>query len=254
MGILGISKNGIEVFNHPQSHLHFEGSLLKEVIGKLVLEGTYHFETVDMGRTIGKTYLVETDSWKKTFMMERPYSYEPLKLRNGKSRMSFGYANPTKFVTVGLCVCNDTEPEEYRGKWVIFTVFEGEPGEKEPWDRAFEDNKNPEGLEKSIKFWENHALVLTDKEEEYVVNKLKEDDEFFKYVYNCCQMDIYEIAKSEVLNKKDLHCLSCVSQMFQEDEEFEEINSWNKLIEFLTELYEEYKENPKGAQERFLDF
>lgn len=166
---LGESKNGVTVYQHPTSHVHIDKTLVTEVISKLTIEGGYHFETVDMGRVIGNDHLIETSENTPVFYAVRPYSYEPLKLRNGESRMTWNNAKPTPYITIGLCV--DTDPDELQGKWCIFTVFEGKPGEKEPWDRAFEDGKNPEGLKKAEEFWANHALSCTEQEREYFIKQ-----------------------------------------------------------------------------------
>lgn len=256
MSIIGTSFNGKNVYSHPESHLHFDGELLVEVIGKLTLEGTYHFETVDMGRNIGFDHLVKTNEYSSVFYMERPFSYSPLKLRAGKSRMTFDSPERTRFVTIGLCVCNEEgDPNSLNGKWCVFTVFEGKPGEKEPWDRAFADNKNPEGLSKAIRFWEGengegaHALALTDDEMKYVRAKLEDDDEFFQDLYKRCKHDLCYMVRHEVVDDRDdLHAFSCTEQMAQEELSFETPTNWFALVRVYEDAYDDYSQNSEHIQ------
>ena len=158
---IAISANGIQVFEHPEGHSH-RPDLDKEVISKIELpvDGTFVRTTVDLGRVIGKDHLVETDKYDTVVWLQRGN-------RPGKSRMVLKEADDTSMVTVILCVCNEPEDNPasaLNGKWVLVTLFEGEPGEREPFDRAFADGKNPEGLKKAEEFWSCHALVPTEEE------------------------------------------------------------------------------------------
>ena len=160
---IGTSKNGIEVFLHPESHSH-RPDLNTEAISKITLpEGTFHRETVDMGRIIGKDHLVEIEPDSITFYWKRGN-------RSGASHMVLQDADDTKYVTVILCVCRKEEgtPSELIGKWILITLFEGCPGKQEPFDKEFEnkaeDEKVAEAYRDSVNFWETHALVPTEKE------------------------------------------------------------------------------------------
>lgn len=158
---IAISANGIQVFEHPEGHSH-RPDLDKEVISKIELpvDGTFVRTTVDLGRIIGKDHLVKTNEHDVIIYLQRGN-------RPGKSRMVLKPADDTSKVTVILCVCDepkDSPASTLNGKWVLVTLFEGEPGEREPFDRAFADGKNPEGLKKAEEFWANHALVPTDEE------------------------------------------------------------------------------------------
>ena len=158
---IAISANGIEVFEHPEGHSH-RFDLNKEAISKIELpvDGTFVRTTVDLGRVIGKDHLVKTNEFDTIVYLQRGN-------RPGKSRMVLKEADDTSKVTVILCVCNeptDNPASVLNGKWILVTLFEGEPGEREPFDRAFADGKNPEGLKKSKEFWACHALVPTEEE------------------------------------------------------------------------------------------
>ena len=159
--IIGVSKNGFEVFEHPESHSH-KPDLNAEVISKIILpEGeTFYRNTIDMGKVIGKDHLVETKKNDVIVHLRRGN-------RPGRSRMVLKPADNTSKVTVILCVCNEPEDNPasaLNGKWVLVTLFEGKQGEREPFDRAFADGKNPEGLKKAEEFWATHALVPTEEE------------------------------------------------------------------------------------------
>lgn len=264
--LLGISKNGIEVVDHPESHLHFDGDLLKEVISKVELTGTFHpVKMFDMGRIIGEDHLVETDSWSPVFHMARPIRYDEngnaVAIRSGESRMTWDSPDDTRFVSIGLCVCND-EDTKYglNGQWVVFTVFEGKTGEREPWDRAFADGKNPEGLKKSIEFWEGvkdenkpaHALSATDAEREYFKKKVEEDEEFFRKAYSEVPYALRELAAEEVIDSRDnLAATSCVDQIVSDTISYEKIETWDDLVRIYEEAYEAYSYNPEEMREYY---
>ena len=164
--IIGISANGIEVFEHPEGHSH-RLDLNEEAISKIELpvDSTFVRTTVNLGRIIGKDHLVETDEHDTIVWLRRGN-------RPGKSRMVLKEADDTSMVTVVLCVCNepaDNPASALNGKWVLVTLFEGKPGEREPFDKAFADSKNPEGLKKAKEFWSCHALVPTEEELEKIL-------------------------------------------------------------------------------------
>jgi len=162
---IALSNNGIAVFQHPESHSH-RPDLDAEVIGKIVLpeNETFFRTTIDLGLVIGKDHLVETRPGDQIVYLQRGN-------RPGLSRMVLNRApDDTQFVTVIFCVCREEPgtPAELVGKWILVTLFEGKPGEREPFDRAFTNaDKDPEiakALAKSWSFWATHALVPTPKE------------------------------------------------------------------------------------------
>lgn len=161
---IALSANGIEVYTHPAGHPHRE-DLLSETISKIVLpeDSTFHRETVDLGHTIGKDHLVETTDEDYIVYFRRGN-------RQGETRMVIKEAADTSLVTIILCVAHkDNEtPNELVGKWVVVTLFEGQPGEHEPWDNAFIDADIDAGIAagkaKAENFWANHALVPTEDE------------------------------------------------------------------------------------------
>lgn len=158
-----MSKNGIEVRLHPESHPH-RTDLLEEAIAKITLPSgqTFYRTTVDLGRVVGVDHLVSTDENSKVIYITRGN-------RNGQTPMVINQdAKETSKVTIVLCVA--TDPEEFAGKWVVVTLFEGDPGMPEPWDRKCEGN--PELKAACQKFWNEHALVPTEAEWPLVANEL----------------------------------------------------------------------------------
>jgi len=165
---IALSANGIKVYNHPAGHPH-RPELLAETISKLVLEGTFCRKTIDLGRTIGKDHLVETAEGDHIVYLRRGN-------RAGETRMVLKEAADTSFVTIILCVARKDEetPDELVDKWVVVTLFEGQPGEREPWDNSFIDADVDEGVAalkaKSEMFWATHALVPTEEEKKAIEN------------------------------------------------------------------------------------
>ena len=159
-----VSANGIEVFSHPAGHPH-RSDLLAETISKITLkEGeTFHRETINLGRVIGKDHLVETCNEDYIVYLRRGN-------RPGETRMVLKEAADTSYVTIILCVARKDEetPDELVGKWVVVTLFEGQPGEREPWDNSFIDkdinNNIMNAYLKAEAFWATHALVPTEEE------------------------------------------------------------------------------------------
>lgn len=158
---IATSSNGIQVFAHPEGHSH-RPDLNAEAISKIELptNSTFVRATIDLGHIIGKDHLVKTFENDYIVWLQRGN-------RPGKSRMVLKEAADTNFVTVILCVCDEPEDNPasvLNGKWVLVTLFEGQPGEREPFDRAFTDGKNSDELKKSEEFWATHALVPTEEE------------------------------------------------------------------------------------------
>lgn len=61
-------------------------------------------------------------------------------------------AEPTSLASVIVAKCDDNDGPEWAGKYVIITLFEGDPGMAEPYGRYEND-------EACINFWKTHALV-----------------------------------------------------------------------------------------------
>lgn len=176
------SMNGIEVFLCPESHPH-RTDLLGEVISKITLptDQTFFRTTIDLGRVIGFDHLVEADEdHNKIVRIVRGN-------RTGWSPMVIDVEpKETSKVTIILCVA--TDPKWYAGKWVVVTLFEGEPGLPEPWDKKCQ--ANPDLKKESMEFWRHHALVPANEEEwKAVIDELYHfkklyEDLWEQYAYN----------------------------------------------------------------------
>lgn len=151
--VLGTTADGVNVYRHPDGHPHRE-DLLAETIAKIDTAGApFIRQTIDLGRVIGKDHLVETNRNSQIVYRKRGN-------RAGLSRMVLNQkADDTQHVTIVMCKCNDDEPE-FAGKYVVVTLFEGKPGEREPWDKSVKDN--PVALARAQAFWSTHALVPED--------------------------------------------------------------------------------------------
>lgn len=174
---IAVSANNIHVFQHPESHSH-RPDLDMEAISKIELpnDSTFVRTTIDMGHIVGKDHLVKTNKDDTIIYMQRGN-------RPGKSRMVLKEADDTSKITITLCVCNEPEDSPasaLNGKWVLVTLFEGEPGEREPFDMAFANGKDPEGRKKSEAFWSTHALVPTEQELQQI---LKENATMYELWY-----------------------------------------------------------------------
>ena len=161
-----MSKNGVEVRIHPESHPH-RMDLLEEAIAAIELptDSTFFKQTVDLGHIIGVDHLVKTSGNSKIVMLRRGSraGLTPMVINQG--------AAETSRVTVICCVA--TDPEEHAGRWVVVTLFEGEQGMPEPWDKKCDGNQELKA--KCQKFWDEHALVPTPSEMQEIVEMLFDD-------------------------------------------------------------------------------
>lgn len=159
--ILGISKDGIPVYYHPTASHSHRPDLDAEVISKIVIgDRGFIRETVDMGRTIGVDHLVAVGDQEVCTYMRRHNHPGESKFVLTKE------AQPTSFVTI--IICQDRDPGETQGKHCLVTLFEGKPGEREPFDVNIQNN--PEALKTSREFWAHHALVPTEEELKDIFN------------------------------------------------------------------------------------
>lgn len=150
--IMGVTKNGVMVYDREVSHFHEEGGLT----AKLLLEAIFKIRakygvtkaTVDMGRIVGKTTCVPVTPDDNIVYVYR-------KNRKGETPMVIG-----------------KEPEDCRKVTAVLLRKRGEKGAKlltayigngaprEPWDRSI---KSEEEQMESDTFWCSHALIF-DKE------------------------------------------------------------------------------------------
>lgn len=166
---IAFDANGVEIYARADGDKHYHRPELHvEALKKIELpaDGEFVKAIIDMKKVIGVDHLVKTTPEDEIIYLKRDN-------RPGFSRMVLNRkADETQFVTAILCINNDPTDHDFlpgtEGKWVLVTLFEGDPGEKEPWDRAFaKSDENPEvakALAKAWAFWATHALIPTPKE------------------------------------------------------------------------------------------
>ena len=151
LNLLGITADGINVYDRPYSHLteHVDVTpeLLKEALAKITQVTDNEKHIVDMGRKIGMTTCVPVTD-------EDDIVYVIRKNRKGPTPMVRGRKGiDCNNMVVILKRAVDDEGEYF----ILITAYIGEGAEPEPWDRRFEVDKT--GYDEAVEFWNTHALV-----------------------------------------------------------------------------------------------
>lgn len=142
------TKDGIEVHEiRGVSHSH-RTDLNEEALGMIEIGGRgFVRDVISFDRIIGHDHLVETKDGDEIARMSRNGNeYETRFVMNKE-------AEPTDKATV-IIAKGGPEDGDLEGKYILVTLFEGDPGMPEPYGRN-------EGNPDCISFWENHALVPT---------------------------------------------------------------------------------------------
>ena len=142
------TKDGIEVHEiDGVSHSH-RADLNEEALGMIKIgDRGFVRDVISFGRTIGCDHLVETKDEDEIVRMSRNGNeYETRFVMNKE-------AEPTDKATV-IIAKGGPEDGDLEGKYILVTLFEGDPGMPEPYGRN-------EGDPACISFWETHALVPT---------------------------------------------------------------------------------------------
>ena len=144
-GVAGVTADGEAVYYHPMASHSHRPELDGEVLGKIAINGgSFCRSTVNLHRIIGVDHLVETGEDDEIVYFCRGN-------REYYSRMVVGRkAEPTTKVTVIVARCTVDDGHDWDGKFVLVTLFEGDPGMPE-------NSNSPE----AEKFWMGHALVPT---------------------------------------------------------------------------------------------
>ena len=150
--IIATTADGIDVYLHPQASHSHRPDLDVETIEKVRVDGRpFVRETVDLGRVIGVDHLVETTDADVVISARRENNDHPSNMVLGRKPI------PTSKVSVVLCKCGPEDGEDWNGKYVLITLFEGDLGMPEPVGRNAEDKD-------CVAFWKTHALVPTEEE------------------------------------------------------------------------------------------
>lgn len=146
--LLGISRNGVEVYDRFFSHVHEEGGLTKELlseaISKVFITKGFAEYVVDMGREIGCTTCVPVTN-------DDDVEYVYRIGRMGKTPMVHNRAPlPCKYIKMVIA-------QNYEGDFVMITCFIGKGGYREPWDKSIRSIKEKRASEE---YWRTHALIF----------------------------------------------------------------------------------------------
>ena len=147
--LLGITKNGVYVYDRKNSHFHEEGGLtkdlLKEAIEKIEFRkkvGSVRNIVVNMDKVIGKTSCVSL--YKDDHVI---YVYR--KGRIGRTPMVKN-RDPEDCDSVTVVLKKIAEDEA-----IMLTGYIGKGSPREPWDRSLSHKARAE----AIYYWRHHALV-----------------------------------------------------------------------------------------------
>lgn len=162
MELLGITKNGIYVYDRAVSHFHEEGGLTKELLSEAISKiefnkhvGSVRNIVVKMGRVVGKTSCVALQPNDDVVFVYR-------KNRIGRTPMVRNReAEDCDSITVVL-------KRKSKNEAVMLTGYIGTGSPREPWDRALSNKARYE----SIRFWKQHALVFNENTVDWTRTKI----------------------------------------------------------------------------------
>lgn len=147
--VLGFLSSGEKVFDRPNSHIHddIDSIILTEALGNIDADGRdFIAESVDLGRTIGKTQCIETSENDEIIYAHRVGRFGPTRFVKNRDKVD------TSTVTIILKKASEG--------FILVTAFVGPKAEREPWDKNIIDSAEKS---RSESFWQNHALVWDGK-------------------------------------------------------------------------------------------
>ena len=139
-------KSGEAVVDRYNSHLHQSAvPLLPEALARIESKGrNFLIEQADFGQPIGESICVATGPGDEIVFAKRPKRFGLTRFVKNRQ------AEPTSVVTLILKTA-DGQPG-----FILVTAFVGPLAEKEPWDSTI---RNAEERQRSLVFWNSHALV-----------------------------------------------------------------------------------------------
>ena len=139
--LVGVSANGLPVYDRPKSHHHLGESLLRDAIGRCELNATFEKRSVQYPAPVGLTDCVATSSKDAIIFAQREG-------RNGLTRFVLDRKpEPCSSIVI---ICKQAEELRERG-YILVTAFLGSESEPEPWDRR--------ATPAALRFWSDHALI-----------------------------------------------------------------------------------------------
>jgi len=151
MKLLGITKNGVPVYDRKVSHVHTPAeNYLEDLLRKCEFTQPFVNHSFDYGYTIGENDCVKTSDKDVIYYAQRQN-------RKGLTRfVKNREPEPTNFVTIVM------KFDKAGSYYVMITAFVGKKAEPEIWDlnsirrdaRGFDA-----AMEASLQFWAKHALI-----------------------------------------------------------------------------------------------
>ncbi len=139
--LVGVSANGLPVYDRPKSHQHLGEALLRDAIGRCELNATFEKRPVQYPTPVGLTDCVGTSSKDAIIFAQREG-------RNGLTRFVLDRKpEPCSSIVI---ICKQAEELRERG-YILVTAFLGSESEPEPWDRR--------ATPAAHRYWSDHALV-----------------------------------------------------------------------------------------------
>ena len=152
---LGKTKDGAEVYDRAESHLHEEGGLTPELIsttlGAIDTEGrNFLKEVVNYEQPVGMQTCVEVSPDDDIVMVYR-------KRRSGRTPLVKNReAKPCNSV---VTILKKDDSAKDKNVYEMITSYVGEDSPKEPWDPNFQSEDE---RKHSQDFWKSHAIVYND--------------------------------------------------------------------------------------------
>ena len=154
------TENGIPVFDRANSHFSdhgFSEDTMKKAISMITQTSQFEKHVVNMGRVVGVSNCVAVTDEDQVVMAVRKKRFGPTPMVIGRE------PEPCSSVVVILKKATDYDGDYF----VLITAFVGEGSEPEPWDRQLRPG-TPEH-ERSVAFWQTHALLYDEEVIEYVL-------------------------------------------------------------------------------------
>lgn len=149
------TKNGINIKilestkRHMMAHSDVKMNDIEEAISKIVYDGSFYMDAIDLGRVIGLTSCVEVDENDDVIYFYRKNRFGRTPFVKNKEKKE------TSKIVIGITNDRNT------GDPILLTAFYGERAPMEPWDAR--RKKLPEDkIAECEKFWLTHALVYDD--------------------------------------------------------------------------------------------
>lgn len=153
--LLGTTRDGYNVYDREDSHLHTEGGMNKELVNEAISymyanNARFKVKTVHFRRNVGICCLVPITEADDVIMVYRKGRQGPtpmVKNRQGEK---------TNAITIII-----RKERNVENHYTLITAFVGEQSFPEPWDKQLKEGSKE--LAESIEFWSTHALLYNEE-------------------------------------------------------------------------------------------